>query len=115
MVQETYRKLHKKGSLRKSSKVLYSYSSHKIHPVGAANLVVRHNGAEAKATNVILADLAGRITQIDTLIKRCQCGVPDNGTAPTDRQTDRQTGEIPDDSGVCHDFEFVVELLKEWW
>ena len=37
------------GSLRKSSKVLYSYSNHRIRPAGVADLAVKYNGVETKA------------------------------------------------------------------
>ena len=49
MVQDTYRKVADEGSLRKSSKVLYSYSNHRIRPAGVADLTVKYNGVETKA------------------------------------------------------------------
>ena len=68
MVQEAYRKFPKKGSLIKSVFLL--------HPARAVNLVVRHNGVEAKATfeivdfeqeNVISGDLAKQLRLIQRL------------------------------------------------
>jgi predicted aspartyl protease len=49
MVQDTYRKVASEGSLRKSSKVLYSYSNHRIRPAGVASLCVKCNGVETTA------------------------------------------------------------------